>query len=67
MHTKITQRLPQSPKIGLIIDGEKGKVTDVSGPLSEIISLGGKVMFAKVKCLVLVLFLVPQRIQVHFL
>ena len=42
-YTKITP----IPKIGLIIDGEKGKITDVSGPLSEIISLGGKVMFAK--------------------
>ena len=35
------------PKVGLIIDYDKGKVTDVSGILSEIISLGGKVMFAK--------------------
>ena len=35
------------PKIGLIIDYDKGKITDVSESLSEIISLGGKVMFAK--------------------
>ena len=42
-YTKITP----IPKIGLIIDHDKGKITDVSEPLSEIISLGGKVMFAK--------------------
>ena len=36
-----------TPKIGLIIDYDKGKVPDVSGPIAEIISLGGKVMFAK--------------------
>ena len=42
-YTKLT---PQ-PKIGLIIDTEKGKVTDVSESAAEIISLGGKVMFAK--------------------
>ena len=35
------------PKIGLIIDHEKGKITDVSTTTSEIISLGGKVMFTK--------------------
>jgi len=35
------------PKIGLIIDHEKGKITDVSQSVSEIISLGGKVMFAR--------------------
>jgi ribonucleoside-triphosphate reductase (formate) len=35
------------PKIGLIIDQDKGKITDVSESISEIISLGGKVMFAK--------------------
>lgn len=35
------------PKVGLIIDYEKGKIVDVSSTLSEIISLGGKVMFAK--------------------
>jgi ribonucleoside-triphosphate reductase len=42
-YTKITP----IPKIGLIIDQDKGKITDVSQSLSEIISLGGKVMFAK--------------------
>ncbi|MCV0393455.1 MAG: helix-turn-helix domain-containing protein [Nitrosopumilus sp.] len=35
------------PKIGLIIDHDKGKITDVSQSAAEIISLGGKVMFAK--------------------
>jgi ribonucleoside-triphosphate reductase (formate) len=42
-YTKITP----IPKIGLIVDFDKGKVTDVSEALSEIISIGGKVMFAK--------------------
>jgi ribonucleoside-triphosphate reductase len=42
-YTKITP----IPKIGLIIDYDKGKVTDVSEALAEIISIGGKVMFAK--------------------
>ena len=42
-YTKITP----IPKIGLIIDADKGKITDVSQAISEIISLGGKVMFAK--------------------
>jgi len=42
-YTKVTP----IPKVGLIIDHDKGKLTDVSGPISEIISLGGKVMFAK--------------------
>jgi len=35
------------PQIGLIIDYEKGKLTDVSKILAEIISLGGKVIFSK--------------------
>ena len=35
------------PKIGLIIDAEKGKVTDISQTVAEILSFGGKVMFAK--------------------
>lgn len=35
------------PKIGLIIDHEKGKVSDVSDTLAEIITLGGHVLFAK--------------------
>jgi len=42
-YTKITP----IPKIGLIIDHDKGKITDVSQSVSEIISLGGKVMFAQ--------------------
>jgi ribonucleoside-triphosphate reductase len=42
-YTKITP----IPKIGLIVDFDKGKVTDVSAALAEIISIGGKVMFAK--------------------
>jgi len=42
-YTKVTP----IPKVGLIVDYDKGKLTDVSGQLSEIISLGGKVMFAK--------------------
>jgi len=35
------------PKVGLVIDYRKGKITDVSELLSEIITLGGKIMFAK--------------------
>ena len=35
------------PRIGLIIDYEKGKITDVSDVLSEIIALGGKIFFTK--------------------
>lgn len=42
-YTKITP----IPKIGLIIDAEKGKITDVSESIAEIISIGGHVMFAK--------------------
>jgi ribonucleoside-triphosphate reductase len=42
-YTKITP----IPKIGLIIDYDKGKISDVSETLSEIISIGGKIMFAK--------------------
>ena len=44
---KIYTKITPIPKIGLIIDYDKGKITDVSESLSEIISLGGKVMFAK--------------------
>jgi len=40
-------RLTPIPKIGLVIDYEKGRITDVSEILSEIITLGGKVVFAK--------------------
>ena len=35
------------PKVGLVIDYDKGKITDVSQILSEIITLGGKVVFGK--------------------
>lgn len=42
-YTKITP----IPKIGLIIDQDKSKITDISQSISEIIMLGGKVMFAK--------------------
>ena len=42
-YTKITP----IPKIGLIIDVDKGKITDVSESMAEIISIGGHVMFAK--------------------
>jgi len=46
---KIYVKLTPIPKIGLVIDYEKGKITDVSEILSEIITLGGNVMFAKHK------------------
>lgn len=42
-YTKITP----TPKIGLIINHDKGKISDVSEIVSEIVSIGGKVMFAK--------------------
>jgi len=42
-YTKITP----IPKIGLIIDIDKGKITDVSESIAEIIFIGGHVMFAK--------------------
>ena len=35
------------PKIGLVIDYEKGKLVEVSGLLAEIISLGGNIIFSK--------------------
>jgi len=40
-------KLTPIPKIGLVIDYDKGKITDVSQIVSEIITLGGKVMFTK--------------------
>nr|AIF10627.1 regulatory protein ArsR (nrdD) [uncultured marine thaumarchaeote KM3_46_G12] len=46
---KTYAKLTPIPRIGLIIDYEKGRITDVSEILSEIITLGGKVMFAKHK------------------
>jgi len=44
---KIYTKLTPIPKIGLVIDYDKGKITDVSQIASEIITLGGKVMFTK--------------------
>jgi ribonucleoside-triphosphate reductase len=44
---KTYAKLTPIPKIGLVIDYEKGKITDVSSTMSEIIALGGKVMFTK--------------------
>ena len=38
------------PKIGLVIDYEKGKISEVSDALSTIISLGGNVIFSKGSC-----------------
>ena len=38
------------PKIGIVIDYEKGKISDVSDILSTIISLGGSVICSKVSC-----------------
>jgi len=38
------------PKIGLVIDYEKGKVSNVSSILSEIISIGGNVILSKQLC-----------------
>ncbi len=35
------------PQIGLIIDHAAGKISDISGIVAEIISLGGKVLFSK--------------------
>jgi ribonucleoside-triphosphate reductase len=35
------------PQVGLIIDYEKGKVTEFSDVLSEIIALGGRIIFSK--------------------
>lgn len=40
-------RMTPIPKIGLVIDHEKGRIADVSGALSEIISIGGRVTFAR--------------------
>ena len=40
-------KLTPIPKIALIIDYAKGRITDVSDVLSEIITLGGNLIFAK--------------------
>jgi len=44
---KTYAKLTPIPRIGLVIDYEKGRITDVSEILSKIITLGGKVVFAK--------------------
>ena len=44
---KTYAELTPIPKIGLVIDYEKGKISDVSSAISEIIALGGKIMFTK--------------------
>ena len=44
---KTYAKLTPIPKIGLVIDYEKGKISDVSTIISEIIALGGRIMFAK--------------------
>jgi len=44
---KTYTKLTPIPKIGLVIDYDKGKITDASQIVSEIITLGGKVMFTK--------------------
>ena len=44
---KTYTKLTPIPNIGLVIDYDKGKITDVSQTVSEIITLGGKVMFTK--------------------
>jgi len=46
---KTYAKLTPLPKIGLVIDYEKGRIADVSQTLSEIIILGGNVIFAKQK------------------
>ena len=38
------------PKVGLVIDYEKGKISNVSNILAEIISIGGIVIFSKGLC-----------------
>ena len=44
---KTHAKLTPTPNIALVIDYEKGKIIDVSEILSEIIALGGNVIFAK--------------------
>ena len=43
-------KLTPTPKIGLIIDYEKGKIVDHSQILAEIVSLGGNLTFSKGMC-----------------
>ena len=44
---KTYAKLTPTPNIALVIDYEKGKIIDVSEILSEIVALGGNVIFAK--------------------
>ena len=46
----IFAKITPTPKIGLVIDYEKGKVADHSEILSQTISLGGNVTFSKGVC-----------------
>ena len=43
-------QLTPLPRIGLVIDYERGKLSNVSNILSDIISIGGNVVFAKGVC-----------------
>ena len=43
-------QLTPLPRIGLIIDYEKGKISSVSNALSDVISIGGNVIFSKGVC-----------------
>ena len=40
-------RITPMPCIGLVIDHEKGRITDVSAAISEIVALGGRIAFSK--------------------
>jgi len=52
IHTILTAyknyvKITPIPKIGLMIDYEKGKLTDTSEIFAEIVALGGKIIFSK--------------------
>ncbi len=40
-------RLTPTPRVGILIDNSRGKVSDVSDAVSEIVALGGHVAFSK--------------------
>lgn len=40
-------RMTPVPRIGLVVDHEKGRVSDVSAAVSEVVAVGGRVTFAK--------------------
>lgn len=40
-------RLTPTPRVGIVIDNSRGRVSDVSGAVSEIVALGGHVAFSK--------------------